>query len=190
MVLNWEKVKGAAKVAFDVWVSGDELEWAKEVWNRTVAAGFASYSNEIERHRIAILLFGLAGFYRDFCSLAWDERDKPTYSYWSGELELDGFVLGQLVGPEPGIDSDDALNHLVNAARPEVVVLLTQVFGNVNSVFVALWKAGPNDSSEENDDCDGRESLTDGEILNEITPEKLAAYSWLERGADVILDPF
>jgi hypothetical protein len=43
-----------------------------------VAAGIANYSNEIERHRIAILFLGLAGFYRDFCSIAWEEDDSPT----------------------------------------------------------------------------------------------------------------
>jgi len=29
MVLGWEEVKGAAQAAFDVWVSGGELQWAK-----------------------------------------------------------------------------------------------------------------------------------------------------------------
>lgn len=190
MVLDWEQVKGAAQAAFNVWVDGGELQWAKEVWDRTVAAGFANYSNEIERHRAAVLFFGLAGLYRDFCSLAWDERDAPTYSYWAEELNLDDFVLGQLVGPDPGIKKKDALNHVVNAARPQVMTLLTQIFGNVDSLFVALWRAGPDSANEEDDDCDEDELLTDAEILKEATPEKVAAYMWLDSGADVVLDPF
>lgn len=190
MVLDWEQVKGAAQAAFNVWVDGGELQWAKEVWDRTVAAGFANYSNEIERHRAAVLFFGLAGLYRDFCSLAWEERDAPTYSYWAEQLNLDDFVLGQLVGPDPGIKKKDALNHVVNAARPQVMTLLTQIFVNVDSLFVALWRAGPDSANEEDDDCDEDELLTDAEILNDATPEKLAAYSWLDSGADVVLDPF
>jgi hypothetical protein len=197
MVLDWEDVRAAAEAAFDVWESGGELQWAKEVWGRTVAVGIANYSNEIERHRTAVLLLGLAGLYRDFCALAWEERDPPTYSYWAEELNLDDFVLGQLVGPDPRIKKKDALNHLVNAARPQVVSLLEQFFGNVNSLFVSLWRTGTDsvneeddDGNEEDDDGDEDERLSDAEILNDDTPEKVAAYSWLDSGADVVLDPF
>jgi hypothetical protein len=190
MVLDWEEVKEAAQAAFNVWVAGGELPWAKEVWDRTVAAGIANYSNEIERHRAAILFLGLAGLYRDFCALAWDERDPPTYSYWAEELNLDDFVLGQLTGPDPCVEKSHALNHLVNAARPKVVELLRQLVGDVNSQFVSLWRAGPDGENEKDDDCDGNDSLTDYEILNDATPEKVTAYSWLESGAEVVLDPF
>jgi len=190
LVLDWEEVKGAAQAAFNVWVSGGELQWAKEVWERMVAAGFANYSNEIERHRVAVLFLGLAGLYRDFCSLAWNERDEPTYSYWGEELHLDQFVIGQLVGPDPRIDKNEGLSHLVNAARPQVTRLLTQLFGSVDSLFVALWRTGQECTNEEDDECGGGERLTDDEILNDATPEKLAAYSWLDSGADAVLDPF
>jgi hypothetical protein len=190
MVLDWEEVKGVAQAAFDVWVGGGELQWAKEVWDRAVVAGSASYSNEIERHRVALLFLGLAGLYRDFCSLAWDERDAPTYSYWAEELNLNDFVLGQLVGPDARIEKNDALNHLVNAARPQVMSLLTQLFGDVNSLFVALWRTGADSVNHEEDDCEEDTRLTDEEILNDATPEKVEAYSWLDSGADVVLDPF
>jgi hypothetical protein len=42
MVLDWEDVRAAAEAAFDVWESGGELQWAKEVWGRTVAVGIAN----------------------------------------------------------------------------------------------------------------------------------------------------
>jgi hypothetical protein len=77
-VLRWSELKAAAEAAFDVWVSGGELQWAKDVWERAVAAGIANYSNEIERHRLLILFLGLAGLYRDFCFLAWDDQDPPA----------------------------------------------------------------------------------------------------------------
>jgi hypothetical protein len=83
------QVKGAAQGAFNVWVDGGELQWAKEVWDRTVAAGFANYSNEIERHRAAVLFFGLAGLYRDFCSLAWEERDAIPQPELQRQARLD-----------------------------------------------------------------------------------------------------
>lgn len=190
MVMDWEEVKGAAQAAFSVWECGGELEWAKDVWDRAVAAGIASYSNEMERHRVAVLFLGLAGLYRDYCALAWEERDAPTYSYWAEHLSLDDFVLGQLVGPDRRIGKKDALNHLVNAARPQVVRLLMHLFGDINSLFVSLWKAGPDSQNERDDDCNADERLTDGEILSDATPEKVAAYCWLDSGAEILLDPF
>jgi hypothetical protein len=188
MVLDWNQVKGAAEAAFAVWEDGGELLWAKDVWERAVAAGIAAYINEIKRHRVAILFLGLGGLYRDFCSLAWDEADEPTYSCWAETLELDHFVLGQLIGSDPCVEESDALNHLLNAARPQVMELLMRLFGDKNSLFVSLCNAGPKIWDEDHETCEG--SPTDEEILNDVTPEKLAAYSWLESGADVLLDPF
>jgi hypothetical protein len=190
MVLDWEEVKSAAQAAFSVWECGGELDWAEYVWHRAVAAGIASYANEIERHRIAVLFLGLAGFYRDYCSLAWDEHAAPTYRYWAEHLNLDDFVLGQLVGSAPRIQQKDALNHLVNAARPRVMGLLMQLFGNVTSLFVSLWRTDAEGASEGDDGCNADESLTDGEILSEATPEKVAAYCWLDSGGRVLLEPF
>lgn len=189
-VLDWDQVKDVAQEAFDVWVHGGELHWAQEVWTKMVAAGMANYSDEIQRHRVGILFLALAGLYRDFCAMAWDERNEPTYSYWGGELSLEAFVLGQLVGPDPGIEEDDALNHLVNAARSQVLESLMQLFGGINSLFVSLWRAGPDNVNDEAADLEEDIALTDDEILNDATPEKLAAYCWLESGADVVLDPY
>jgi hypothetical protein len=189
MVLSWNAVRGAAEAAFEVWESGGELQWAEEVWKRTVATGLANYSNELERHRVAILFLGLAGLYRDFCALAWDERDAPAYSDWAEELYLNDFVLGQIAGPNARAEKYDALNRLVNTARPQVMDLLTQLFGNINRLFCAMWRAGPDSANERDDDCEGGEMLTDDQILNDPTPEKVAAYSWLRDGADVLLNP-
>jgi hypothetical protein len=189
MVLGWEQLHCAAQAAFDVWQSGGEMEWAKGTWEKAVSSGIANYSNEIERHRVAILFLGLAGLYHDFCSLAWDEQDPPAYSYWAEELCLEDFVIGQLIGENPRVEEEDALNHLVNAARPEVVRLLTQLFGDINSLFVSLWRAGPESANEDGDSDEGQ-NLSDDEILNDATPAKVATYSWLDSGADVVLDPF
>jgi hypothetical protein len=152
-----------------------------------VAAGIANYSNEIEHHRIAILFLGLAGFYRDFCSIAWEEDDSPI-SLLNNGLDLNEFILGQLVGPDPGIEEEDALNHLVSASRPEVVRLLIQIVGSVDQLFVSPWRTEPGTANEDGDDSD--RVLADDEILNDATPEKLAAYSWLDSGADVVLDRY
>jgi hypothetical protein len=94
-----------------------------------------------------------------------------------------------MVGPDSQVEEEDALNHLVNAARPEVVGLLMTLFGDVTSAFLSLWKAGPDRVCTDVDD-DQSEELTDCEIMNDATPEKCAAYCWLDSGASVILDPF
>ena len=57
-------MKSAAQAAFSVWECGGELEWAEDVWHLAVAAGIVSYTNEMERHRVAILFLGLAGLYK------------------------------------------------------------------------------------------------------------------------------
>ncbi len=191
MVLTWERVASAAEAAFSVWESGRDLAWAKEVWERTVAAGRADYSNEIERHRVALLFLGLVGLHRDFCYMAWDESDDPTYSVWAQELDLESFVLGQILGTDVRIEPDEALNHLVNQARPQVVSLLTELLGGTSSVFLSLWKSGPDSALVGNGDDDGDNDLTDYEIMNDnITPEKCRAFDWLESGAEVVLDRF
>jgi hypothetical protein len=70
------------------------------------------------------------------------------------------------------------------------VNLLKQCFGNVNSLFVSLWRTGTDRVDKEDDDGNEDERVTDDEILNDAPPEKVAAYSWLDSGADVVLDPF
>jgi hypothetical protein len=92
----------------------------------------------------------------------------------------------------------NALNHLLNTARPAVVRLgetahyemvsgKLQLFGDINSLFVSLWRAGP-ESTNEDGDSDESENLSDDQILNDTKPEKVVTYSWLDSGADVVLD--
>ena len=48
----WKIVKEVADLAFSIWVDHpSELKWAKRSWNLIVRAGFANFSNEIERCR-------------------------------------------------------------------------------------------------------------------------------------------
>ena len=175
-VLRWGYLEVSAARAFDVWMQGTEKEWARTAWDLLCSAGAADYANQVERHEVLLLFLALGGFYRDFCALAWEERAEPMYSYWAEELELDAFVLGQLVGPEPRLDSHAALNILVSRARPKLSGLLEKVFDGNDLLFCALWRT-----------CEG--DLTDDEILNEPTPDKMCAYDWLAQGAFPVLGP-
>jgi len=187
-LLRWEDVAAAASEAFDVWTHKRELAWAKLAWERLSASNLVAYSNEIERHEAAILFLALVGLYRDFCAIAWEERANPTYSSWTDCLELNHFVIGQLVGRDPNTDGEEALDHLVARVRPKLVCALQQVFGSQNALFVSLWRT--NEWIPPDDDPEGSErEPTDDEILNDWTPDKQAAYEWLEQGAEVVLDP-
>jgi len=103
-VLRWGDVKGPAEQAFNIWTHERELKWAKFAWELLAEQGLADYSNELERHEAMINFMALGGFYREFCALAWQERDGPMYSFWAEEWELDDFVIGQLVGRDPAVN--------------------------------------------------------------------------------------
>ena len=140
-LLSWEDVEEAANLAFDVWLHRRERVWAKQTWEAFSQAGLTRYANELQRHVVVVRFLVLGGLFRDFCALAWDERDDPWYSDWAGSLELQDFVIGQLVGPDSNVeDADSGLNHVICKSRPEIVRALIEVFGDEEELFASLWR--------------------------------------------------
>ena len=184
--LTWEEIEPAAKQVFRVWIGQPELKWAKQAWELMGKAGFTSYTNELERHTVAIRFLALAAFYNDFCEVMWEE---PTL----GEamlmdvfelLVLEPFQIGQLVGRDAKIESVfEALWSLVNKARDTVFRALLVGFEdtqeNPATLFISLYRS--NHTREDEGEEEGDE--TDWEIVNEVTDEKLAAFTWLTEGA-------
>ena len=175
--VRWEDVERCASRAFDVWTHGAEKEWARTTWGLLCAAGLANYDNEVEPYEVRLLFLALGGFYRDFCALACEERSEPVYSYWAEELNLDSFVLGQILGREPDLDSSEALNLLVNRARPRLATLLETVFDGNDLLLCSLCRTYDDD-------------LSDDETLNDPTPDQMAAYEWLQQGAYPVLEAY
>lgn len=205
-VLEWDDVQPAAERGFSIWSGGSDLQWAKRAWGALVRAGLASYHGELDRCRIAVRFLALVGIYSDFCLAAFDEDAPPDYADLAAELDVSPFRVGQLAGEDDAWDEpddegtlvEDVLRSLADAARPEIVPTLRDAFGGVSGLFVALWRTASDDDSGEAPGADREEDggdadraddpdvvrETDEEILNDTTPEKLAALAWLEEGCD------
>ena len=195
-VLGWDDISDAARIAFAIWTGQPELEWARSAWTTLVRAGLANYRNERERCQAAIHFLTLAGLYHDFCAVAWKEFDEPGYRQWAEELCISPFRVGQLVSDEPSCDEEDddtafraALVHLVAKAREAVLASLLSGFGGVSGLFGSLWRSGT--TSAEAEDYEGSNSddgdpETEWQILNDVTPDKLEAFSWLDDGCPAV----
>ncbi len=139
--VTWEDV-GSIDEIFTVWVDGSEVRWAKQAWETLARKGLTSYADDLERCQVLIRLFALGAIYRDFCSIAWEERHYPEYEYWVDLVDLSVFRIGQLVGNAPDVadDAGSALADLVENCRGEVVDALHEGFGDTSGLFLALWR--------------------------------------------------
>lgn len=78
---------------------------------------------------------------------------------------------------------------LIAGARIDVVDNLTLSFGDTSSLLVSLWNSTKDHRQEECDEgyCVQCEESADS-ILNYDIEEKGPAYTWLDQGADVLLE--
>jgi hypothetical protein len=181
--LSWDEVRPAAEEAFAIWVGHPEIAWAQHAWQILGAAGLTAYSTTVERGRVVCRFLTLAGLYRAFCRIAWDEANDPDYVSWAETLDLGQLTIGQLLGDDVDVDgrndyevTEGALTILADRARQDVVAALKTAAGGDAGLFLSLWR------SIEQPDDDG-EPETDDEILNyDVTPSKVAAYEWITEG--------
>lgn len=181
-VLTWDDVKCAALDAFNYFSDRHELRWAEEAWGRLCAAGLADASTASAQTRSVVRFMALASFWRDWASLAWDERWDDDLGEWADSLDLSALHVGQLLGPDDDYEETaDALAVLVARERQVVHATLLEAYGGTSGLFIALWRS--NQSSEPPTDPEDLESWEDdAAVVNDVTPEKLRAFSWLEDG--------
>jgi hypothetical protein len=182
-----------------VWKDQPELNWAREAWHHLTAQGLAQYENEVERVAVKLRFLALAGFYRDFCYVAWGETSYPMYRLWADEMEISQVRVGQLVGRDFEANSEadngelfaSALQELITSARTEVLNALLQAYRGASGLLVGLWNST---KTHDREDCDfGEEGcedcrLSEDEILNWCIEEKGPAYTWLDQGAEELLE--
>lgn len=203
-ILQWSELEECGRSAFDIWVDQPELSWAQEAWKHLTQQGLASYANELERCRVKIRFLALAGIYHDWCYVAWQEPAAPTYVSWAHLLDIAELRVGQLLGigniPIEGEDEEDqlfvlGLTKLISLHREEVLAALLQGYGDISDLFVSLWNSNKIDGGLETevseDDVSGdagskKESAY--EVLNLNIDEKGPAYTWLDQGAEELLD--
>lgn len=92
---------------FDVWVGQPELRWARLAWERLLERGLGNYGNPTEKCMVKIRFLALAGFYHDFCYVAWRVEAYPDYQVWAELLEIHSFSLGQLAGTSAEWSEED-----------------------------------------------------------------------------------
>ena len=179
-------MEAAAQDAFRVWVGEPDLQWARDAWQRLCSHGYADYQDEAERIRILIRFLALAGFYYDFCAVAFDESNSPLYATWQSFLGVEKALEAVQVDQEESVELEEELPESkllrrIESERKDLVSLLTECYGNESLLFASLWRSSkPVDEETESDD----------EILNDWSSSKQAAFGWLVEGAEEILDPY
>lgn len=94
---NWEEFEDTAAEIFNVWMDGTELEWAKAVWVKLAEAGLTDYETELERTEVCIRLMTLGAIYHDFCHIAWEEGDIPSFCDWAESFAIQASQVGRLL---------------------------------------------------------------------------------------------
>jgi hypothetical protein len=186
--LNWDELEPAAREAFNIWMSGSDLEWAKTSWRLLVKDGLCNYETERERHVVIARYLALASVYRDWCSVAFDETNEDVPTYWIDGLDVEPIYVGQILADEELSDDpeealSDGLHCLLNSERDAIIKALQKVYGGtVEDLFVSLWRSVKGFNEAESGDEDYVEEEDYAEILNQPTAEKLAGYAWVTEG--------
>jgi hypothetical protein len=175
--LTWTDLSPAAHEIFHIWTDrhAEELHWASSTWTALQRAGLTSYASGVEKTLILIRLMTLAAMYHEFADRAWQEYFTPDYADWAEQLEMDEIQVDELLGPDELRDSvdhslfEDRLQFLVNLSRREIYRALITYFGDDSGIFAALWKIQEPEEDEYF-------------ILNDVTPEKMAAFDWIREG--------
>lgn len=194
--LDWSELEPAARETFRIWMSGTDFEWAKEAWGHLTKAGLCNYETQPERHVVLGRFLALASIYKDWCSVVFDETHGDDHDYWIGELDVEPIYLGQLLANEElSEEPDEALSEgmgiLLNRERAAVVGALHGAYGGTDEdFFIALWRsvntlsgAGfMNLEPDSEDDVD----VDYTQILNHLTGNELAGYSWIVDGCPFV----
>jgi len=183
-ILKWDNLTPAIDKAFAIWTGRYEQQWAKRVWGKIIERGLADNSTELERHRAIVRFVTLAAIYHDFCELAWDESAWHEYAYWTEDLEISPFHLGQLIGQNPEWqDPDDneilaehAFRFLAERERNQIYKILIDCFGDVNRLYDSLLRT-TDPYVDEYADTEGNQHTEANTPYNEIP-----AYGWLLDG--------
>ena len=187
---EWEDIEDAARGVFDLWVGQPELGWARLAWEALDQQSLTRYEDELERTVVLIRLLALGEVYRDFCAVTWQESHASMFGVLAEEIELSPFRLGQLVGPdftsaneylrdEP---TSEAVRELVYEERPRVIRALTAAFRHTAELFVGLYLSTTHLSGHRWEELD--DDVID-EVLNDVSTDKSAGYSWIEEGMPV-----
>lgn len=137
--MPWDDVADAASKMFNVWVTGSELEWAKECWGHFEQQGLTADSSVLEKTRACLRLVALARIYHEFCGCAWDENPETSIDVLAENLEINGVALGVLAASAKDVGLEDcqdeydllelALVAATDAMRNQIYECLSKAYG-------------------------------------------------------------
>jgi hypothetical protein len=193
--MSWNRIRNAARAVFNVWADQPEMKWARKAWFHLRTKGLTSYRTDVERTMVLVRLGTLALMYREFCEIAFGESQGDFEWVQWDQLGIESSSLPQLVHPETDsneadgrgaedreegeiddgdadgdLDINDALQELSQRVRPEIYEALVDGFGDDSMLFASLWRTVSHESLED--------------TVNEVTPEKGEAFSWICQGMD------
>jgi hypothetical protein len=172
--ITWDEVEHAAAKLFNIWVDGNELKWAEEVWRLFAVAGLTGAETLMEETASKLRLATLARVYHEFCGLAWEEDPDWPANYLTEDLEIDPVALGILAG---GTDRrnefeeltddvsllDEAILAVVDSHRTEIFDCLKLAYGNEFKLYTRMWHTRSDDAEK---DSEGDEfELTGGNTI-------------------------
>ena len=197
-ILLWRDLDDVTEALSNMWENSPALRWAKEAWEHLIRQGLAAYDNESKKAFVKIRFLALAGFYRDFCYIAWGKTCYPSYAVWADMMQIPTGLVVKLAGSALEHDTEEeqetlfvaALGKLIQAARPEVIQGLMIAHDNASGLLVSLWNSRSLHHWTEcpfgDERCSECEQSPD-QILNWDIEEKGPAYTWLDQGAEEIL---
>lgn len=194
--LTWEFLSNPAREIFNIWMWGQDYEWARQAWNKLETQNLTTYETEIEKYVILIRFLTLGTVYHEFCEIAFDESADIEYLDWLGAFEDEGVYIGslrlaQLLGrnflPDQIIeDSDqeqtlipDMVNELVSQQRSAIYVGLRSAFGGDSLLFASLWLSAKSFTDEDEDQDEVLDDVLDDVLNYDISANKMAAFSWV-----------
>ncbi len=207
-----EVKKTSGDLLFDIYGDHSDRNWARIVWRSLERRGLADHATPEEKQRVLLRLMTLAVICQEFCYIAWKEGEYPPLVDWADGIGMDAVMVTHITGgtlaaqleleeDEEDLVYEEALKKAVEDLRPEIFRHMVDMFGGKTFLFASLWKMGQSgypDAPAENNTAEVRdwdqwrnedlmgneaefaETITD--VLNEVDPEKMEAFDWVDEG--------
>jgi hypothetical protein len=157
MKLSWEDIEELARRMFNVWESGGDLAWAKEVWGYLSKAGLTDEFNFIDKTRVCLRLLILARISEEFSAAKKGDGVLRSISQIAEELWINPLALGVLAA-DAGVDFESCADELElreacldaasNLYRAELFKCLVSAYGGEENLYFRLSGMSQNASGD------------------------------------------
>ena len=199
MKLTLEELEPLVHDVFSVWTSRGDRRWCAQMWEVIERAGLTLYEDDLEYHLALFRFLALAGIYKDYCLIRYDERDgELLYADWLSwylpndhPLQPDWFIVGQMIAADAAkqnlrsfasFERKDALNLLVDRQREAVFHTLVEGLGWELDFFESLYRStlSPENELDEDEREQGRRMVEDAQ--NSPDWDDVDVWEWIQEG--------